>query len=379
MAPAPAQGQQQGSGGDNSLAAFWMTIFFFALIGIIWYVFRVQIAWFILKLKFFEIAFMSIFTAKAVPITNYLSTLQDSAANLNILGTVLTEVGRFFRYPVLVILITLATILLLTHPTMRFKRAHDMKSLYEQEKYNWPQIMPVSSFNLVKEPITKGPWAMSMTPMEFAKKNKLIVEERTKVIGLGQTQSIAIHLARSQAYQVFSMQLDSNFYSVERLKPHVRALFAVFAARVNQQEAVARKILDQLAVSSVTGHLDYTGVDEAIKKYQSLPSIKKVTDSHAYVITMMASMLEAARQDGVVASADFLWLKIIDRPMWYMLNGIGRQTAYVEVGGAVAHWLAEKKIGRKISTPMVEEAVKALEIALKEVIYIPDEPVQGEQ
>jgi intracellular multiplication protein IcmP len=381
MAPAPAQGQQQGSGGgDNSLAAFWLTIFFFALIGVIWYVFRVQIAWLILKLKFYEIALVSIFASKAIPITQYLQNIQGTAAEMKVLGTVLTDVGNYFRYPVVAFLMIFAFVIFLTHPTMKFKRAHNMKTLYEQEKYNWPQIMPISSFNLVKEPIEKGPWGMSLTPMQFAKKHKLIVEEREKKVGLGQSHSITVNLARAQAYQVFSMQLDANFYSIDKVKPHIKALFAIFSARVNKDEPVAKKILDQLAVSYVSGHLDFSGIDEAVKKYKELPSIKKVLESHAYVITMMASMLEAARQDGVVASADFLWLKLVDRPMWYMLNGVGRQTAFVEVGGAVAHWLAEKRIKRKISTPMVEEAVKALDIALKEVMYVPElREEEGEQ
>jgi intracellular multiplication protein IcmP len=372
MAPAPAQGSQQGQGGDNSLAAFWITIFVFALLGVIWYVFRVQIAWLILKLKYVEISLVSIFLSKTIPITQYLQNIQGTAAEMKLLGAVLTDVGKYFRYPVVVVLLIFAFVIFLTHPAMKFKRQHNMKTLYDQEKYNWPQIMPISNINLVKEPIEKGPWGMSLTPMQFAKKHKLIVEEREKVIGLGQNQNITINLARSQAYQVFSMQLDANFYNVDKLKPHIKALFVVFCARANKEESVAKKILNQLAVSFISGHLDFSGVEEAVKKYKEIPSIKKVLDSHAYVITMMASMLETARQDGVVASADFLWLKVIDRQMWYMLNGIGRQTAFVEVGGAVAHWLAEKKIRRKISTPMVEEAVKALDIALKEVIYVPD-------
>ena len=88
---------------------------------------------------------------------------------------------------------------------------------------------------------------------------------------------------------------------------------------------------------------------------------------------MMASMLEGAREDGVQASADFLWVKPLDRRFWYMMNTVGRQTPYVEVAGPFAHWIAEKEAGRKLLVPMVEEATNALELALKEVVYRPDE------
>ena len=90
-------------------------------------------------------------------------------------------------------------------------------------------------------------------------------------------------------------------------------------------------------------------------------------------LTVMASMLEAAREDGVQASADFLWLKPLDRRLWYTLNTVGRQTPFIEVAGIFAHWVAEKEAGRKLFVPMVEEATNALELALKEVVYKPDE------
>jgi intracellular multiplication protein IcmP len=86
-------------------------------------------------------------------------------------------------------------------------------------------------------------------------------------------------------------------------------------------------------------------------------------------LTVMASMLEAARLDGVLSSAEFLWLKPIDRQLWFMLNSVGRWTAVVEVGGPFAHWLAEKEIGRPIKTPLVDQATKALEIAMQEIVY----------
>ena len=55
-----------------------------------------------------------------------------------------------------------------------------------------------------------------------------------------------------------------------------------------------------------------------------------------------------------------------------MLNCVGRQTAFVEVAGPYAHWLAEKEMGRKIRSPMVDQAVTALDVAIKEIKYNPD-------
>ncbi len=55
-----------------------------------------------------------------------------------------------------------------------------------------------------------------------------------------------------------------------------------------------------------------------------------------------------------------------------MLNSVGRQTAVTEVGGAFSHWLAEKKIGKAMKTPMVKGAVEAMELALDDILRIED-------
>jgi type II secretory pathway component PulC len=44
-----------------------------------------------------------------------------------------------------------------------------------------------------------------------------------------------------------------------------------------------------------------------------------------------------------------------------------------EIAGAISHWLAEKAMGRKLTQPMVKNAVKGLELAIKEIVYSPDE------
>ena len=87
----------------------------------------------------------------------------------------------------------------------------------------------------------------------------------------------------------------------------------------------------------------------------------------------MASLLQASRDDGVVPSSEFLWLKPIDRRLWYVLNCVGRQTPYSEVAGPFAHWKAERAMKRKMLVPMVDEAIRALEIAIKEVKLSPEQ------
>ncbi len=52
---------------------------------------------------------------------------------------------------------------------------------------------------------------------------------------------------------------------------------------------------------------------------------------------------------------------------------MGRQTPFAEVSGPFAHWRAEKAMGRRSLVPMIDEAIRALEIAIKEVKISPQE------
>lgn len=147
-------------------------------------------------------------------------------------------------------------------------------------------------------------------------------------------------------------------------------------ARMNRDKAAAYKILGALDKSTTEGKPDYSVATSTLKKYQQFENVQEVVNKHAYVLTVMASLLRASRDDGVMSSAEFLWLKIVDRRLWYMLNCVGRQTPYAEVGGPFAHWVAENVTGRRLVTPMIDEAITAMEIAIKEIKLSPKE-LQG--
>src|SRR5205823_1155522 len=77
-------------------------------------------------------------------------------------------IGGYLIYPVCLLLIILAIVIFKGSATMRYTKAYNMDMLARQEKENWPQIAPVADLDLIAEDINKGPWAMSMNPMQFA-------------------------------------------------------------------------------------------------------------------------------------------------------------------------------------------------------------------
>ncbi|BBB15106.1 component of Dot/Icm secretion system. ATPase component [Candidatus Rickettsiella viridis] len=369
----PSPGPQQQSG-DNSLAPLWIIIALFVLGWLLWAFFHTQIVGFSLLIKSWEARLIAFFLPSVAYLPAEIKHLSPAAVAFSQLLDISRTVGEYLRYPVIAVLVVLACIIYFSHININFKKVYTMKSLTEAERQNWPQITPVVKLNLVKEDIDKGAWAMALTPMQFAKKYQLLREEKTvlTMTASAPRQQTTVQIRRDVAHHAFTLQLGDYWQGVERLKPSTKALLAIFAARANHDRDGALKLLLQIAESTKTGRLNFSGVNALWEKHKHNKAVNRVMHSHAYVLTVMASMLELARKDGVLASADFLWLKPTDRALWFMLNSVGRQTVCSEVAGPFAHWNVERAMGRRLLAPMVDEAVNGLDAAIKDILYIPD-------
>src|SRR3990167_7680599 len=208
---------------------------------------------------------------------------------------------------------------------------------------------------------------MAALPLDFCKRHDLLAWEE------GKDRKKTWTLREGPAESLFVLQMGPLWKGSDALPIHIKALLVVFVARAQREHQVADDLLAQIAASSAHGKLDFNGIAEVLDKYKNSKVIKCLERRHAYVGTLMASLLEIARSDGVLATAEFLWLKPVDRRLWYMLNSVGRQTAVVEVAGVFAHWLVEKRLKRRLRTPMVKEAVNALEEGVKDILYVAEE------
>ena len=376
------QQQGQGNGGDNSLDLLWVMVLIVVIIGATWYFGKDYITAFVLTIRYYEILlikwlaefygdiakFLGFSQPDFAVINEWLAFIDDRPASVafQTLKDVSTFVGIYFRYPVLIILSGLGVLIYFTHVTLKFKHIFNMNRMRSIALQVWPFFAPTTKKNLVKADLEKGPWAMATTPMDFCKKHNLIEIEIKDGVH-------TVKLLKGPAHRMFALQLGPIWQGTERLPIHLRALFAIFAARGNRDSDSASKLLEQIAVSSGGQQLNFAGVDALLNKYENSKLVQLVLSRHGYVSTVMASMLELARTDGVLATSEFLWLKPYDRRMWYILNSIGRRTAAAEAAGPFSHWLAENRFARSLKVPMVDEAVKAMEIALAEILYEPEE------
>ena len=369
------QQQSQGQSGDSSLTPIWVTLLLFITVFFIWKTGHRYIVMAVFSLNLIQAEVIHFFTRSSQLADDIylMQTLNPDSVDWVQLREIMQHVGQYIRYPILVILVLLAMILYRSDVTLRYRRAHNMKTLRMQEQMNWPAIMPIVKYDLANVDINKGPWAMALTPMEFAKKHNLLKRNDVLMDNPVPGQESTAGIRRGDAKRVFTLQLGPIWDGFDRCPPHAQALAAVFMARMNRDKAAAFRILRALDKSTSDGTPDYSVGLSVLKKYQNDEKVQAVVSQHAYLLTAMASLLKASRDDGVMPSADFLWLKPIDRRLWYMLNCIGRQTPFVEVGGPFAHWLAERASGRPLLAPMIDESITALEVAIKEIKLSPKE------
>ncbi len=372
--------QQQQQSGDHSMGGAWVAALFIFAGYIIWVTARHYIVSFVFAFNVMQAKFMNYFINDP-DLSNDIFLMQTLDPNLVDWAQLMTfteHVGNFSRYPLIVLMLVFGVILYRSDVTMKYRKKHSMSTLREQEQQNWPAIMPVVKEDLVSIDVNSGPWAMAMSPMEFSRKHNLLKKADILLDNSIPGQEMTAGLKRGDAKRIFTLQLGPAWEGFERCPLHVRALAAVFMARMNRDKTAAAAILKNLDKSYVAGKLEPGDIDAVIEKYRNTELVTDIIGRHAYLLTVMASLLEGARQDGVVPSSEFLWLKPVDRRLWYMCNCTGRQTPFVEVGGPFAHWKAEKAMGRSSLAPMIDEAIKALEIAIREVKLSPKE-LQGLQ
>jgi len=390
-----ASGGGQDQGADkNAYSIVWLLVLLFIIGGAIWYVFSDALKIGFIYLRVAELSVIH-FVFSLLPVDfpfvgdtfgrlfretgidlEAARLVDAQTLTLEIAGALSDVAGQYLRYPIIVLLAFLSFFIFKVNVHLRLKKKFNMQSLAAQEQTNWPQIKIATKVDLVSEDIDSGPWAMTMSPIQFSKRNKLAIvtvnENASASFSKMKVAEFILKLDKIRAERAFSVQLGRSWSGVAAMSPYRQAILAVFAARGCRNTKAANELMAQLADSGATGVPDCRGVSELWKKHASEKRVQDIFKQHAYEFTVFISMLLFAREDGVVASADYLWVKPLDRRLWYVINNVGRQTPSVEVGGIFSHWNYEMALRRALSAPRIEEAVNALESALSDVLYVPD-------
>ena len=327
---------------------------------------------------------------------------------------IVNRAGRYFAWPIGAFMAFVGFKVMVRSTVDRYRRTFTLYSLLAQKAKHFPAVRPIVGLNLLGQPLHKGPWAAAKSAIRLSLEQKLLyivppglpdVPANRKGIRHIEPRKIdrekvdTFRLNRERTTQLMAHQLgfrllNNGIIQLKRWRSwpkHYQALIAVFLLRAAPLDGDARVQSDELLIqyndSFYTPNLkkgkrkqdiklddlDIEGVEDVLKRYLDNPSvlreehrlIYRLLGQHAYINPLMMNLLgtigTGARARGILTTADFIWLRPIDRTLWYCLNNMGRKTAWPECGGAWAHMQAEEMMRTPIGTPEVERAVDALE------------------
>ena len=155
--------------------------------------------------------------------------------------------------------------------------------------------------------------------------------------------------------EVFEEKIGSSWNGFASLRNYEKGLVAAQILHFAFLQDSGLEILKFLTATFDACHPDEENFDQALGRDRWFQSaINKAFDSgegkkleeeagkHAWKNTALVTTLRMARKEGgVLPTAYFLWLKLIDRTLWYTLNNAGNAVSSVESAGVHAHYRAE--------------------------------------
>jgi intracellular multiplication protein IcmP len=285
----------------------------------------------------------------------------------------INDISTFLMISYLPIIFSILSILkILEHKndnSKSFKQRHSIQTLAEQEADLWPHMKVVIWDNPMNYHKDEGVWASARKPYDYLKERDLLTfseDEYGQELFEIKTEELMVQLLKDlgrewknfddlsvpereiMAIILPHLNLDaSTSYDINKMISHKHTSY-----KTKNPLKILKKIKFDREVKKV--------VDATIKKYATTKETMFVIDRHSYVSTVIASALHTSRAaSGVLASGTFLWLKKQDRPLWYLLNTVGRKVAHSEASASWCHYQYEKLIERKIYTPMISNAISS--------------------
>lgn len=284
------------------------------------------------------------------------------------------EVGRFFLLPSIGVVLALAAVCASRAGAKRFSRPLDLEALMREQlrSFRTPAAFVRRRLGLVDvEPGKPRPADRALTRAEW------IGRWATDDKGAFNEAAARAELMR---------QLGSVRGKPGDAAPHVRCILAAFSLHRAQRRDEAQRYLGDLSSAlGPIGREGRTGPDRALLFPTALieradqwlgerdlrqPLVKTMA-AHGFTTPATMSVLLAARAEGgVLPPAQFNFLKLVDRRLWYALHSLGypadmfdpllHATPLVEAIGARDHWAAELIAGAPLRGASIDNALAAV-------------------
>ena len=371
MAQPPMAGQYQRSSAEDGLLVFGICLIFLAAaLFAAWYFFHEQISAAVSAVAHWQMALTGYFTDRYASLDAQVLARDPSGVKIGALWYLLHNVGDFFRIPAVAVMVALAAWCFLRNAPGQFTRNLDLPGLMRTQAETFRSAAPFVHRKL-------GLVQLSGAPPRLADP-ALHITEWLPLFACGKDGSYSEDRAKAELVN----QLGPLWNGPPLADPHVRCLFAAFVLHAARRRADAIELLGDLAASLPNGKGEASsGPDaplafspEAVAKADAILSHSDLggrcitaAAQHAYTATAMMSVLTLAReQAGVLAPAQFAFLKLVDRRLWYALHSLGfpgsqnraeQPNPRIEALGARDHWAAERDAGQPLPDPSLECAL----------------------
>jgi intracellular multiplication protein IcmP len=350
----------------------WVVIIFIllAIAYGIWYVMGNQISSGTRWVRVAQLYVVSIFTDRYDTFRDQLIALPAGQITFKQFLYMNEIVVGIFRYPLSGLLFFLAWRCYFIDNKNVFTRKFDLEGLIKEHSKVFPVITPITKFNPLKDnsrmqgepvPAKLPPFAEALMPEEWIAYYDIPMHDNLP--------------DRDAVRRALLPQLGQRWQGPTALPPYAQALFAAFALKVGGERVKSDELLSEISALWEPKQKFRLSkeVKEKVKAALQHPKqgrvLEKVAAQHAFVSCAMLRALQYAReQGGVLAPAQFLWLRAVDRALWYPLNNLGRNAVHIESSGAIIHYRAELSAHKPIPNPQLEQAVDGL------VIYMKDHP-----
>lgn len=146
---------------------------------------------------------------------------------------------------------------------------------------------------------------------------------------------------------------EGRLHITSRLSNVGKALFGLFCAHAyGGPEGIrdyqrARDELNRSCAGHPTGEANLEVANWIWQKYKRHDEANRLFLRHPWEYTYLCHLLWMAKEKGKMGHWDFMWLKPMNRPLFYMLNSLGRKTPHPEAVMAYAQYEFEGILAKR--------------------------------
>tara|TARA_B100001989_G_scaffold252426_1_gene234423 strand:+ start:1354 stop:2613 length:1260 start_codon:yes stop_codon:yes gene_type:complete len=251
-------------------------------------------------------------------------------------------------------------------PRTIYRKKMGLEELIGFQSSNFPVISPFTKFNPATQP-PRPPGAP--VPAELPLFAEALGPEEWLAYNSINPKDGEIGESEEEIKAAFQTQLGPRWRGAKALADYKQVLLAAFCLKASRKRTQADDFLGRLAKCwDFKGGMNLKKDPKLLKEALAVLNNKKLAgptfaqaNRHAFETTALLRALTYAREEGgVLAPAQFVWLRAHDRTLWYPLNNAGRQSFHMEALGAMSHFKAERLTQRPIPVPKLDHAYNTI-------------------